>query len=107
MKRITYAGESILTGDEIAAAVLHYGRALAEAGVADTVTIPVAHVDGGRGEATLLIGPASQIVTEDAASDVEEVVDHAVLGELRDRERSLVPTAQPLEDLPRGWNEDT
>lgn len=105
MKRIVYAGESIMTGDAVAGAVLEYGRALAEAGAADTITIPVVLGDGMQGEATLLIGPASQIITEAATSEVEELVDHAVVDELETRARSLVRTARPLEERPRdGWD---
>ena len=38
---IVYAGEELMTGDEIAQALLKYSEALAEQGSASTVEIPI------------------------------------------------------------------
>ena len=68
MDRIHYAGDSILTGSEIARALLDYAQALAVAGTSATVDIPVVDEgDGSIGRSELLIGPASQLI-----SDTEE-----------------------------------
>ena len=62
MKRIRYAGESVVTGDAIASLVVYYSEALAKADTAGTVEIPVLLGDGSVGAATLLVGPASQLI---------------------------------------------
>ncbi|MFG6503084.1 hypothetical protein [Microbacterium sp. P05] len=71
MDRIHYSGDSILTGTEIARAVLDYAQALAEMSSSDTVDIPTLSEDGTPGRSSLLLGPSSQL-----ASDVE-VSEHA------------------------------
>lgn len=97
MKRIKYAGSEFVTGDEIAAALLHYSAALADAGAAEAFDIPVARTDGSRGVATVLAGPASQIVAEEDDSGLEELVDPDIVQRLRARARELRPVAQPSE----------
>lgn len=84
---MTYAGESFLTGDEIADAVLAYARALAERATAATIEIPIRHEDGSSSQIAILIGPASQIVAEPAAADGEELVDADLVDDLRRRAR--------------------
>ena len=65
MDRIHYAGDSILTGTDIARALLAYAQALAVAGTSATVDIPVVNErDGSIGRSELLIGPASQLTGE-------------------------------------------
>lgn len=61
MRRISMAGSDIaVTDDRIAELVLEYAMLLGRAGTTDAVTIPVAE-GGGTDEASLLLGPASQI----------------------------------------------
>jgi hypothetical protein len=75
MQAIVYGGEEFLTGDEIADALLSYGRALGDEGRAELVEIPVHEQDGAIVAATFLIGPASQIVAKvvlDAGSELED-----------------------------------
>ena len=98
MKILQYAGGQLRTGDEIATALLEYSAALAEAGTAGTVEIPVLSDDGRRVTATLLVGPASQIVLTDSESSGEELVDEYVLAGLRARTRGLHPAASVLGD---------
>jgi hypothetical protein len=62
VKKLMYAGTEILTGDDIAQALLALAGALAQTGDADTVEIPVLDADGSRTTALVLVGPASQIV---------------------------------------------
>jgi hypothetical protein len=98
MKTITYAGESFVTGDEIALAVLEYARALARSGTADTVDIPVRNAAGDVVVATLLIGPASQIVAEDGEDSGDELRDDEVVAELSRRTRATESPAAAVED---------
>jgi hypothetical protein len=98
MKTITYAGESFVTGDEIALAVLDYARALARSGSADTVEIPVRTGAGDITVATLLIGPASQIVAEDDQDPGDELRDDEVVAELSRRSRATESPAAAVDD---------
>lgn len=69
MHRIHYAGDSFLTGSDIARALLEYAQVLASVGQAATVEIPTLSDDGTPGRSIILIGPSSQVIagTEDSA----------------------------------------
>lgn len=90
MDRIHYAGDTLLTGSDIAHALLEYARALAQAGSAETVEIPTLNDDGERGRAEILVGPASQLVShpEDVSSD--EIIDAGLVATLRERTQNLL-----------------
>lgn len=93
MKVIFYAGAQLMTGDEIAVAVLDYCAALADAETAETVEIPILTRAGRHGHATLLVGPSSQIVAEDVDTVFDELVDGDVVRLLRDKTRVHRPVA--------------
>jgi len=97
VKILTYAGGEYLTGDEIAAAVLDLGEALAEVGTASTVEIPIIVEGGERVSATFLVGPASQIVATQAKESGQELVDRGVVEELHLLARKLRPVASPTD----------
>jgi ABC-type cobalamin transport system ATPase subunit len=88
VRRIHYAEGSVLTGDDIAAAVLEYARMLASTATAATVEIPVRR-GGDVLAARLLLGPSSQMLVEDEPEDAVEVVDEALVADLLDRARRL------------------
>ncbi len=79
MQRIFYTTESLVTGDEIARALLEYAGALARANTAETVSIPIRRPDGTTIRATLLVGPASQLVSEDLDPDGQEELRDDIL----------------------------
>jgi hypothetical protein len=110
MKLIIYAGSRLMTGDEIAAAVLDYCAALADADTAETVKIPVLTGEGALSHATLLVGPSSQIVAEDVTTAFDELVDEEVVELLRRKTRMHRPvasnSAQADDDERRRWSED-
>jgi hypothetical protein len=61
MKRISMAGADVAVTDaEVADLVLEYAKHLGRVDTTDTVTLPVAQNDRAA-EASLLLGPASQI----------------------------------------------
>jgi hypothetical protein len=91
MRRIRYAGDSVVTGDVIAAAVIDYSQALAQANTAASVDIPVRMGDGGVGSATLLVGPASQLITVPEPGDHVEIVDEELVASLKKRTEDLGP----------------
>ncbi|HEV7813255.1 MAG TPA: hypothetical protein VGO99_09800 [Leifsonia sp.] len=91
MRRIHYAGGSMLTGDRTCKAVLRYARALAESGDSDIVTVPVVTEGGSRAMAHLLIGPASQLFSTPVENSPDEPYDAEVVAELETRTRKLHP----------------
>jgi len=92
MRRIRYAGDSVVTGDAIATAVIEYSEALAKANTAASIEIPVRLGDDGVGSATLLVGPASQLITVPEIGDNSEIVDPDLVASLRKRTDDLGPT---------------
>ena len=89
MKRITYAGGTIVTGDRLADIVLDYAAALARADLADHVRIPGLSPDERITEYDLLIGPASQFIAERVEIPVDDVVDDGIVSELEHRARMV------------------
>jgi hypothetical protein len=86
MRRIRYSGDSVVTGDAIASMVIAYSEALAKADTASTVEIPVRLADGSVGMATLLIGPASQLIlVPEIDDDHDEIVDEELTASLQKR----------------------
>lgn len=86
-----------MTGDVIADAVLDYCAALAEEAAAETIRIPVLKADGSKGVATMLVGPASQIVATQVDTDFDELIDEETIHLLRARTNAHRPVAQPSE----------
>jgi hypothetical protein len=87
MQRIYYCtGTSFLTGDDVADAVLEYAWVLAQYGRFDLVRVPTRRADGSTGSSTLLVGPSSQISTEDvsAAEAGDELVARDLVQSLRE-----------------------
>ena len=85
MDRIHYAGDSILTGSEIAHALLEYAQALAVAGTSATVVIPVVDEhDGSIERSELLIGPASQLISDTEQSPHPDAIDHDLVRRMHD-----------------------
>ena len=75
MHKIHYAGDSIVTGSEIARALLDYAQALSQVSASATVEVPTLEEDGERGRVELLIGPASQLSAHEVRTDGEDIVD--------------------------------
>jgi hypothetical protein len=82
MDRIHYAGNTLVTGSSIAHALLAYAQVLAAHSDSATVTIPIVHEDGSIVSAEILIGPASQLVSETYDSAVPELEDADVVAHL-------------------------
>ncbi|WP_109210214.1 MULTISPECIES: hypothetical protein [Microbacterium] len=108
MKRVIYAGSDFLTGDDIAEALLYCSQALAEVGVAETVSVPTREEDGSIGNVMVLIGPASQIVARDVHEDGEELVDATAVARLNAIQRRLRPVAAVDTEAPdmSDWDGD-
>ena len=99
MRRIRYAGDSVVTGDDIASLVIQYSEALAKANTAASIDIPVRLGDGGFGTATLLIGPASQLISVPEPDDPTEIEDQEVVADLQRRIDDLGPMHTVLPEI--------
>ena len=91
MRRIVYAGTVFYTGDAIAEALLEYARSLALHNIADTVFVPGRTTQGDLDTVEVLIGPASQIVSEPAELIGPELEDPELVQRLRDQSATLAP----------------
>jgi hypothetical protein len=72
MKRITYSGGSLVTGNAITAALLKYTTTVADAENSVTVDITVLEDNGETSVHTLLLSPASQFDVADAGGISED-----------------------------------
>ncbi|WP_407359915.1 hypothetical protein [Microbacterium sp. LBN7] len=102
MQLIMYGGEEFLTGDEIADALLAYGRALGDEVRAEIVEIPVREDDGSVVTAKFLIGPASQIVSKSVVGRGAELEDGDLVRHLQDLTRGVESPTGPLLESPAG-----
>lgn len=97
MKRISYAGGFVVTGDRTADAVLRYAQALAQRGASDIIDIPIFAAEGTSGRAQLLIGPASQLLIATEVPRHKEFDDDVILQQIEDKMESLLrPKGQPI-----------
>ncbi|TBN57171.1 hypothetical protein EYE40_07025 [Glaciihabitans arcticus] len=85
MKRIYYASGSFLTGSAIADAIVAYADALAHSEGSDVVNFPILHDDGTPGEASMLIGPASQLACSTAPEHHAELENDVLVADLAKR----------------------
>jgi len=73
MKQITYAGESVLTSDEIGTVLVELTAALAKKGLAEAVVIPICDPQGGdHRTAELVIGQGNDVLAVPKDGDAEE-----------------------------------
>jgi len=89
MKHIRYDDTSILTSDDVADAVIEYAAALAGGDRADTVAVPAVSADGTMTTTKILIGPASEVVVEDAEEDELELEHDEFVARLRAAARTF------------------
>ncbi|MHA6667782.1 hypothetical protein ACX3O0_02815 [Homoserinimonas sp. A447] len=92
MRRLYFAGGSMLMADNTCKAVLRYARALADAGKADVVMLPVVTEGGSLAYAHLLIGPASQMFSTPVENSQDEPFDTEAIAELETRTLKLQPS---------------
>lgn len=101
MKTINYAGGVVLTPDAVADALVDYAAALAQSDGSAELTIPVILEDGSRSVATLLLGPASQLVAQPAVGAVGEFEDDELVTDIVRKIAALGPhQAQPAAPPP-------
>lgn len=72
MKSLIYGASSILVGDDVASAVLHYATVLAQARESDVVDIPTVDDVGIAAHASVVLGPGVAVMAVDAPEDALE-----------------------------------
>lgn len=88
MKRILYAGGSFITGDDIADAVFEYAAELANAGRSAMLEVPSLDLEQQPDRVGLVIGPASQLMSESVAAE-REMADEVFTAILQRKTRVL------------------
>ena len=98
MRAIHYAGEDLITGTDIADAVLEYAQALAATEAAATVEIPVIGAGGQVVASTFLLGPSSQLIAVEVPDfSGEELTAPEVVAQLEELTAQLKrPVGQAL-----------
>jgi selenocysteine lyase/cysteine desulfurase len=103
MKRIYHPGGSVVTGSDLADAVLLYAEALSNRHETDVVDIPVIADDGSPGRAQFLIGRSSQLVSVTSADALLELTEASTITALRNKVRTgSVPASLAWAGAPAG-----
>ncbi|WP_100365205.1 hypothetical protein [Diaminobutyricimonas aerilata] len=89
MMRITYAGVTVMTGDEAANTLMDLASALAKHQTSDEVWIRTIQASGEPGVSRFLIGPASQIVITTDVTALAEPDNDDTVAEMRQKIRDL------------------
>ena len=104
MRKVIYAGSAFYTGDRLAEALLEYANLLAHRDMSETVYVPGRTPDGVRGDIEVLIGPASQLLSEPTDEEFEEIVDEEVVRKFLVEIEKLRP-ARPRMETPESQAE--
>lgn len=86
MKRIFHLGGSVVTGDDLADAVMHYAEALSIRPQVDVVDIPIIDDTGLIGRGQILIGGAGHLVCVTAETVQPELLEPETVDILRHKE---------------------
>jgi hypothetical protein len=99
-----YAGGNVLLGDITCKAVIRYARALAESRRYDVISLPVIGDGGERGDAHVLLGPASALFSAPVVAGGEDLEDFDLVRRLEHRTRGLHPDrpewSEEMQDVP-------
>jgi hypothetical protein len=112
MKRLFYAGSSVMIADIACTALIRYARDLALAKTADVVSMPVIGGRGSYGYVHIPLGPASDLLNTVVPDNQGETVDPNVISELERLTRELAPhfpvrllLEDDASDAPHEWDE--
>jgi hypothetical protein len=89
MKRVLYGGESFVTSDDGAAALLEFAASAAMSGIGEVVTLPSVLADGRVVSVSVVIGPSSELMTTPIETSQAEPDTKAAAAVLRARASQL------------------
>jgi hypothetical protein len=95
MKRILYSGGAVVTGDQVADAILEYASELARQESSDTIDVPSINDAGTLVHTQLLLGPASQFIVEEIETTIEDPVDLGLVETISER-TGLLQAPRPV-----------
>ncbi|MGP3535357.1 hypothetical protein ACTU3I_11230 [Microbacterium sp. RD1] len=93
MRRISYAGEAVITTDEVASVLVDLSAALARIGQAEAIRIPIL-TEGGPATAELVVGIGNDVLSVPHSSDDAEPEFTPELKALRARLERVAPTIE-------------
>ncbi len=103
MMRVSYAGASFLTSDDIANGLFRFVAALGENHEAESLEIPAFTDDGKAVLVRMVVGPASELVGVPEESVLEEPNTVDFVSELHKRTLAL-SSPRPVIDTEVGYN---
>jgi hypothetical protein len=112
MRCVTYAGETVITTDAVAASLIELTAAVAKEGQAEAVRIPIVTEDKKVGQAELVIGVGNDVLSApvewageepDFAAWSEDLRNHRLFPRSALR---IVETEPDGEDAPVDWDFD-
>lgn len=112
MRSITYAGETIITTNEVAEALVKLTAAIANDGRAEAVTIPiVSRTTDDDGEAELVIGVGNDVLSAPAEWEGDELDFSEAAAALRahpcyPRDSAPGPELYAVNDPDSSWDPD-
>ena len=95
MKRVAYGGESFITSDEGAAALLDFAASAAMSDVAEVVALPAVLPDGQVITVNLVIGPSSELITSPIETSLAEPDTREAAAALRARALQIGKSSSP------------
>jgi hypothetical protein len=99
MKKLDYAGGEVLVSDALSHALVEFSAHIARAGGSDNLRIPVLTLDGVRGDAEVVVGPASQLLSLPTDAPDVDLDDAQIVADILSRTAALRPAkALPLTD---------
>ncbi|WP_125132701.1 hypothetical protein [Microbacterium sp. 10M-3C3] len=99
MRQLTYGATTMYVSDAVSEAVMQFAQAACDAGHGGTVSIHALTPTGHPMRVTMLLTPASSIVSETTESHFDVPADTDGVREIRERAAGLrSPVAQPLDD---------
>lgn len=111
MRCVTYAGETVITTDDVASSLVELTAAVAKEGQAEAVSIPIVTDEQKVAQAELVIGVGNDVLSAPVEWDGEEPDFSHAAGELRDHRlfpRAQLHAVQPdaHDDDPIDWDFD-
>jgi len=94
MKRMSYAGGTFVTSDEVADALVHFVATVPRNRRNQVVVVPGFSAEGESTPVSLVLGPTSQILSQHEAVSYAEPETHGVADEVRRQASSHENTAR-------------
>lgn len=101
MKHVIYGGEPLVTGSDVADALLAYSEVVVRNGTSVSVTIPILSSNGVIERRSILLGPATQLETQDIdGSNADELTRFPVPHFPAVGGKGIPADLDPLPELP-------